>query len=282
MRVSVLVDDVSSDARFESEHGLSFHLDAGNESYLFDVGASDIFLRNARRFGLDIAEVSALFLSHGHRDHTGGLSTFFRENQTARVFATPYTFDSYYALRRSGVYEDIGTPKYDQDPRYSSRICVRSGVAKLDSGALLFSDVETTELLSDANKTLFERDATSKSESFRNDRFLHEQNLIIPSASGRIILVVGCAHRGIVNIMNRCVEILGRAPDVAIGGFHLTVPSQNATICNDVLDQIAARLASWSTRYFAGHCVGQIAFERVHKRLGAQISPFGAGDVFEF
>jgi len=212
MQISVLVDDVSAKAEFESEHGLSFYLKEGADSYLFDVGASDMFARNARRFGLNIADVSALFLSHGHRDHTGGLATFFRENSRAPIYATPSAFRSYYALRPSGVYEDIGTPQYDEDPRYSSRIRAVSGVATLESGALLFSDVSTTELLSDANKTLFERDESAAEAPFRNDRFLHEQNLLLDSASGKTILVVGCAHRGIVNIMNRCVELLGRAP----------------------------------------------------------------------
>jgi len=278
MRISVLVDDVSSDVKYESEHGLSFHLDEGDVSYLFDVGASDMFQRNARRLGLNIADVSALFLSHGHRDHTGGLASFFRENASARVYATPYTFDSCYALRPSGVYEDIGTPKYDRDPRYSTRIETNEGVAAPASNVLLFSDVSTAELTSDANKTLFERDKLS----YRYDRFLHEQNLIITSASGVAVLVVGCAHRGIVNIMNRCVEILGKAPDVVIGGFHLMIPSRQTTIDDDVLDKIAARLARWSTRYFTGHCVGEVAFKRVRRLLGEQISPFGAGDVFEF
>ena len=282
MRISVLVDDVSSNAEFESEHGLSFFLEEGGKSRLFDVGASALFSRNARRLGLDISDVSALILSHGHRDHTGGLATFFHENAQALVYATPSAFRSYYALRPSGVYEDIGTPKYDEDPRYSSRLRLTSGATTLDSDALLFSDVSTRELTSDANKTLFERNEKEDGASYRNDRFLHEQNLLVTSRSGKKILVVGCAHRGIVNIMNRCVEILGKAPDVAIGGFHLMIPSQNATISNDSLDKIAARLADWKTRYYAGHCVGQAAFERVRSRLGDQISSFGAGDVFDF
>lgn len=297
MQIVVLAENAPASPEFEAEHGLSFYVATKARRFLFDFGASDLFLRNATRLGVDVSAADVAFLSHGHRDHSGGLAAFLEINAKAQVFAAETAFQSYFSLRPNGVFADIGTKIA---PERENRI-VRTprGTTRLDAETLLFSDVETVEpeLRSEANDALFERvetpvDAIKSEKSaqtapvprfeYRRDRFLHEQNLIATTESGRKILIIGCAHRGIVAIMRRCVEILGAAPDVAIGGFHLTIPSRGETIPTPTLDAIAERLAAWPTRYFTGHCAGRAAFERVRRTLGDQIEYFGAGSRFEF
>ena len=80
-RLTVLSDNRSSDpSRFHTEHGLSILLDTGEHRVLLDTGVSDLFLRNARKLGINLADADYVFLSHGHHDHAGGLGTFLAVN----------------------------------------------------------------------------------------------------------------------------------------------------------------------------------------------------------
>lgn len=289
MEIAVLCENSPSSPEFEAEHGLSFYVETSSRRFLFDFGATSIFLRNAERLGVDVSAVDAAFLSHGHRDHGGGLTAFLEKNAKAPVYASEKALRSYYSLRPSGEYADIGVRVA---PEFDARI-VRTPTAAtfaLDAETILFSDAlpDPPEFRSEGNATLFERfDASAEREGergfeFRPDRFLHEQHLIATTETGRKILFVGCAHRGIVSATTRATEILGAAPDVAIGGFHLSIPSRGVPIPDETLDAIAERLRAWPTRYFTGHCSGRVAFERARRTLGDQIAYFAAGDRLKF
>ncbi len=282
MKIAVLSENSPASPEFEAEHGLSFYVETASRRFLFDFGASSLFLRNAERLGVDVSAVDAAFLSHGHRDHGGGLAFFLEKNRRASVYATEKSLQSYYSLRPNGEYVDIGVRVA---PENAARI-VRTptgGTFALDSETLLFSDApsEAPELRSEGNATLFERFETATAFEYRPDRFLHEQNLLATTETGRKILFVGCAHRGIVSAMTRATELLGAAPDVAIGGFHLSTPSRGASIPERTLDAIAERLRAWPTRYLTAHCVDGAAFARVRRTLGEQIERFAAGSRFE-
>lgn len=301
MKIDVLCENSPSSPEFEAEHGLSFYVETATRRFLFDFGATSVFLRNAERLGVDVSTVDAAFLSHGHRDHGGGLAAFLKKNTQAPVYASEKALRSYYSLRPSGEYVDVGVRVA---PEFDARI-VRTPTAStfvLDGETILFSDAapDPPEFRSEGNATLFERFDASRAKAepekkareekggksgeyeYRPDRFLHEQHLIATTETGRKILFVGCAHRGIVSAMTRATEILGAAPDVAIGGFHLSIPSRGVPIPDATLDAIAERLRFWPTRYFTGHCSGRVAFERARRTLGAQIAYFAAGDRLEF
>ncbi len=287
MKITVLCENSPSSPEFEAEHGLSFYVETATRRFLFDFGATSVFLRNAERLGVDVSSVDAAFLSHGHRDHGGGLAAFLEKNTKAPVYASEQALQSYYSLRPSGEYVDIGVRVA---PENADRIfrTPTDAVFALDAETILFSDAlpDPPEFRSEGNATLFERfDASTEREGergeYRPDRFLHEQHLIATTTTGRKILFVGCAHRGIVSAMTRATEILGAAPDVAIGGFHLSIPSRGVPISEKTLDAIAERLRAWPTRYFTGHCSGRVAFEQARRTLGAQIAYFAAGDRLE-
>ena len=77
MKICVLVDNkTGGDDNLQAEHGLSIWFALNGKNYLVDVGASSLFVENAARLGIDIADVDVLVLSHAHADHTGGLAAF--------------------------------------------------------------------------------------------------------------------------------------------------------------------------------------------------------------
>ena len=79
MRIVVLVDNAADTARpfLLCEHGLSLLIEHDDHRVLCDTGRSSAFLHNARCLGIDVATIDFAFVSHGHDDHSGGLSAFF-------------------------------------------------------------------------------------------------------------------------------------------------------------------------------------------------------------
>ncbi|MFS8541429.1 MAG: MBL fold metallo-hydrolase [Tissierellales bacterium] len=76
MIIKTLVENTALSKNFASEHGLSLYIEANSRKILFDIGASGLFLENAKKLNLDISEVDYLIISHGHFDHGGGQEFF--------------------------------------------------------------------------------------------------------------------------------------------------------------------------------------------------------------
>lgn len=90
-----------------TEHGLCFWMEGEGRMGLLDVGASDWFLRNAARLGVDVAEVDFLVLSHAHNDHTGGLACFLEANRRAKVYLSANIRGARYFSNRRKDMRDI-------------------------------------------------------------------------------------------------------------------------------------------------------------------------------
>ena len=88
MRIVTLMEDTACAPEFAYEHGLSFYIEANSQKLLFDMGQTDLFLRNAQALGVPLDKVDAAFVSHGHYDHGGGLAAFLKVNDHARSMCT--------------------------------------------------------------------------------------------------------------------------------------------------------------------------------------------------
>ena len=85
MIAKVLVDNISAD-ELTSEWGLAVYIEYGDKVVLLDVGASDIFKKNAEMLSVDLTKVDAAVLSHAHADHSDGMDTFFSVNDKAKFY----------------------------------------------------------------------------------------------------------------------------------------------------------------------------------------------------
>ena len=90
-KITTLVENCVYGRKLQAEHGLSLYIETAEHKLLFDTGASDLFISNARLLHIDLREVDYLILSHGHSDHTGGLRHFLElsipKRSTYPVFA---------------------------------------------------------------------------------------------------------------------------------------------------------------------------------------------------
>ena len=66
MIIKTLAENTSLTEDFGNEHGLSLYIETKGHKILFDVGASNLFLQNAQKLGVNISDVDFLVISHGH------------------------------------------------------------------------------------------------------------------------------------------------------------------------------------------------------------------------
>ncbi len=268
MLVKTLVENTSISKDFGSEHGLSLYIETKNHKILFDVGASELFLQNAEKLGVNIADVDFLAISHGHNDHGGGLKTFLKENAKAEVFLHHLAFEKHYAARPNDKLDFIGL---DEALKQNKQIVLTSDQFIIGDGIQLFSNIVQREPRSKSNSGLL----MEYKGQVVDDTFAHEQNLVIEEY-GDTLLVTGCAHNGIINILEHFHTLKGRMPDYVIGGFHLSSRSGKDED-TDTIDGIAKYLMGTKAKYYTCHCTGIDAYESLKSVMGDSIDYLSAG-----
>jgi 7,8-dihydropterin-6-yl-methyl-4-(beta-D-ribofuranosyl)aminobenzene 5'-phosphate synthase len=135
----------------------------------------------------------------------------------------------------------------------------------VDSELSMYSGVKCMRLNPTGNADILKRSGGN----FVRDDFAHEVNLVIRER-GKTVLVTGCAHCGIVNILEHIERVAGIVPNVVIGGFHLSNPARGGSELPETVAEIAAFLKSRKTTYYTCHCTGMESYSRLKTELGAR------------
>lgn len=269
MKLHVLVDNTSIPGGPVGEHGLSLLIESGDNKILFDTGQGERFARNAEDMNLDLGEVQAAVISHGHYDHGGGIDYFLEINKNAHVYVHKDAFRPHLSFR-DGKYTDIGL---NPDSKSNVRIILTDGITEIAEGFTLFGETGGEHPLPSGNENLF----IGTEDNNRPDDFVHEQNLLIEK-NDKAVLITGCSHRGIVNIVTRAEEILGRFPDAVVGGFHLRASSGNAENKSDIYG-ISEFLSETGADFYTGHCTGESAYKKMKEVLNEKLRKMETGNI---
>ena len=274
MKIITLLENGACDAALGSAHGLSLYIETPKHKILFDMGPDEQFLSNAEKLGVDLREVDLAILSHGHYDHGGGLEAFCKRNPTAKIYLRKGAFGEYVALEEDESLRYIGLDPALQ--KYADRFVFTDESLWLDEELRLFSDVPDTYGALSASGKLKER----QGENLLQDRFLHEQDLLI-TAEGKTVLVSGCSHRGIVNILRSARALASGEIDDMIGGFHLFQLEEGDPAADKLIEMIGTALLAGETVYYTGHCTGDYAYEKLNSILGGRLHRVMGGTVLE-
>lgn len=270
MKLVTLLENTTCDAALHCAHGLSLYLETPRHKLLFDMGPNADFWENAERLGVDLTQVDVAVLSHGHYDHGGGLRTFLEGNGRADVFVQQEAFGEYYAVTPGEAPRYIGLAPdlWEQENRF-----IPTGdLLRLDEEITLFSTVPEGFSTDLAGKKLREK----VGETYRPDRFRHEQNLLL-TVGEKTVLVAGCAHRGIVNILAGAEAILGRRPEVVVSGFHLFDLPEHDPAADALIAATGQALLAGNTVYYTGHCTGESAYGKLSLMLGDRLRRITTG-----
>lgn len=272
MILKALVENTGIDPQFGVEHGLSLYIETTGHKILFDTGAGGLFAENAKKMKVDLSQVDLAILSHGHYDHGGGLKTFFEINGKAAVYVRKEAFGRFYSQRPDGM-KWIGL---DESLQGNMRFRFVEGDDPIEEALRLFVASNRNKSVPSGNRQLFKE----VNGTFVHDDFVHEQSLIIREGD-KNVLFAGCAHSGILNILDRYRELEGRLPDVVVGGFHLY--NRNTDLSEDpaVIEAIAQELLATGALFYTGHCTGVAVYESMKKIMGDRIAYLSTGMTVE-
>ena len=268
MKITVIAEDTASCAGVVAEHGLSLYIETGKHTLIADTGASSTTLDNAHALGADLSKVDTVFISHGHYDHAGGLLSFAKINKNAKIYIHEKAFgDFYHGEKYIGVDKNIAA---------LPEVVKVGGDISPDGEIFIFSGLSGKREPPEGNRLLSER-LDGKEYP---DEFLHEMCLVI-SENGRKILISGCAHNGILNILDRYSALFGDVPDYVISGFHTVKKDGYTDKDTDNICNTAREMALMKTVFYTGHCTGETPFEIMKGIMGDKLCAIHCGDVFE-
>lgn len=259
-----LVNDVAQHG-FMAEHGLSFYVEYKDLRILFDTGQNgNTLINNAALAGVDLHGLDAIVLSHGHYDHTGGLMPVLLMNKDVRLIAHPSAFQEKYLRTKEGL-KPIGIPfAFDDITRYCRII---DGIGPVDLGG-----IATTGAIK--RLALFEEPQQNLLYKWRGavytDPLNDDQSLVI-NEDGKLILLCGCCHAGIVNTVEQVCRQYGKYPELVAGGLHL----EHAAPERIALTAVTLGEAGIK-QVIAGHCSGENIAEKLSGQ-GISVTSLNAG-----
>lgn len=274
MRIVNLIENTEGSAGCAFAHGLAFYVETVKHKLLVDLGPSDVTLENAGKLGIDLTQIDTVILSHGHYDHSGGIMAFSLINPKAVIYMQESAKEDYYAdggeSAGDGRYRYIGIDKAIMD---LPQVRTVRGDHWIDDELELFTVKTRSHKLPFTNKRLLIR----KNGEYVRDDFGHEHYLVISDADRRI-LVSGCAHNGILSILDAYKEKYGSYPDAVISGFHLMKKTEyTGEELREVAD-IGEELKQYPTRFYTCHCTGEAAYNIMKHTMGEQLQYVHSGD----
>lgn len=269
MRIVTLMENTPGAPGCVHEHGLCLYLETQQHTLLLDTGATDAFADNAAQLGLDLDRVDTVVLSHGHYDHAGGLLRLAELAPTAALYMQRGAGrDFYHGERYIGI---------DKRILQLPNLRLLDGDCRLDEELFVFTGITGRRFWPQSNRAL----QVALSDGTRvQDDFSHEQCLVV-SQEGRHILLSGCAHNGILNILDRYRQLFGADPDVVISGFHMKQADPYTEAEWQVIEETGRALRQYHTQFYTGHCTGKPAQERLQQMLGDQLRPLHSGEALD-
>jgi 7,8-dihydropterin-6-yl-methyl-4-(beta-D-ribofuranosyl)aminobenzene 5'-phosphate synthase len=229
VKVTAIIENTSNKPGFYAEHGLSMLIEIISEDkttkILMDAGQSTFaFLNNAQRLKIDLTDIDVIVISHGHFDHTGALLDILRKMpKRIPIIGHPNMFDKKYSKHARLRY--IGVPFSKDDLQHAGILTLTKTPVKVAPSACTTGEINRTSISSLSNKLLTKKN----NNSLVKDELLDDQALVVNLKKG-LVIIAGCAHSGIVNIIFHSQKLTNRKEIIGvIGGFHL-VESDPETI----------------------------------------------------
>ncbi len=273
LRLTLLVDN-QADPPLQAEHGLAVLIETDHTRVLFDTGQGPALPENCRSLGIDLSNLDAVVLSHGHYDHTGGLPYALSLAGHARIFCHPGVMLDRYNVKPGEAVRAIHMPagsRSAMEQLNPARVCRVTGPIEVFPGIHLTGPIPRRTAYEDTGGPFF-----LDPQGRRPDPLEDDQALWIETEAG-LVVVLGCAHSGVVNTLDRIAELTGRRKFLAVvGGMHLAHASKAR------LEATVEALRSYGISILAPcHCTGEEATVFIKHRLGPSVRSVSSGDRIE-
>lgn len=214
MKLKVLEDNNTFiNMYYLAEPGVSYYIEDEGDKILFDVGYSSVVVENAKKMNIDLNKVNKLVISHGHDDHTGGLSNFFKDKREVELIAHPDCFN--YKEDATGLY--IGSPLTREKLSNVCKLNLSKQPIQVSKNIIYLGEIPTInefEPRYSIGKCIID-------DNKMDDTIVDDSAIVYKSDKG-LFVITGCSHSGICNILEYAKKVCNdqRIYGV-IGGFHL-------------------------------------------------------------
>lgn len=271
LTITQLAENVASSPGLLGEHGASFFIEADAHCLLLDTGQGLTLRHNAARLGIALERVTAVALSHGHYDHTGGLETVIECTGGA---VDLYLHPEAPAPKFNRAGRSIGSPITDLEALRLRvrRLVAETGPVEIRPGIHFSGEIPRRHAIEDTGGPFYRDAARTQIDDLPDD-----QALIIDTPPG-LVVVLGCGHSGVINTLDHVRTLMpGRPIHAVLGGTHLLRASAER------LDFTVRALAGFGIDYLApNHCTGLAATCLLRQHFPRQFheSPTGARHRF--
>ncbi|MEO9571635.1 MAG: MBL fold metallo-hydrolase [Polaribacter sp.] len=207
MQLTVLTENYAGSG-FIAEHGLSYLIEHEGKKVLFDVGNSDVFLKNANQLSIDIqTEIKTVVLSHGHWDHGNGLQ--FINNK--KLITHPGSFIKRYR-KKDNSYLGLKFSKREVEEKFDLKL--KKEPFYITDKIIFLGTIPRTNN--------FESKSTNFIDKNGQPDFVIDDSALAIIQNNELIIVTACSHSGVCNIIEYATKITGiKKVKTVIGGFHL-------------------------------------------------------------
>lgn len=264
----VVLSENHSNGNLSGESGLSLYVNSNGYKFLFDTGASDLFIQNAKKMGIYVEDIDNVVLSHGHSDHSNGIKFLQMEK---RVIAHPMVFKQRYSMKERGY---VGFPMSEKSLRAKHNVFLTSTPNEFIPGIWFLGEIPMTIPFEKGNFP------TTNDDEYRiQDRAEDDSGIVITTPKG-LVVFSGCGHKGICNTIEYAKKVTGKNLVYAVlGGFHL----KNLEAKKNDIDQTIDYLKRNRIRHlYLGHCIDDDVIDYMQTKMpSAKINRLAVGKKFE-
>lgn len=275
IRITTLIEDnPDNEKKLLKEHGLALFVEADGMNILFDTGQSGDFIQNAEQLQKDITALDYMIISHGHYDHSGGLERLLNTIETL----PPLIVGANFFLPK---YKKIGPNEYkyignllDEESIINKQIELKKVIEDayyLSEKVIIFHNFQRITDFENLNNKFF----TKQGKDYIQDDFSDEVALGIITEKG-LVVIVGCSHVGIVNIVQTISKRMNIPIFAIIGGTHLIEADKER------MEKTISSFQEMKIQLIAvSHCTGDRAIKYIKQELQERFMFNNTGNVME-
>jgi 7,8-dihydropterin-6-yl-methyl-4-(beta-D-ribofuranosyl)aminobenzene 5'-phosphate synthase len=225
LRIITLSENTTTIRGSLAEHGLSILIEMDDINVLLDTGSGISATHNADILDIDLTKIDKIVLSHGHHDHTGGLRHLLRRmKKEIEIIAHPHIWASKYSRHRGQKNRYGGIPFQRQElESLGANFTLTTESVKLTDSIMTTGEIA---MVTDFEEIEPNRFFVKEETGWQPDKLLDDQALLV-NIGQRLIVILGCAHRGIINTLCHAKRLTSVAQiQMVIGGCHLINASQ--------------------------------------------------------
>lgn len=263
MIIKVLNDNLSSNEKFKCEHGLSLYIEHNEFKFLFDAGQTDLFIQNACLLGVILNDIDFIVLSHGDYDHGNGLK--YLDIGKRDLYAHPH-FLEYRISKRTGLFDGLNQSREQINDRFN--LIESDKPIEIRKDIFFMGEIKRLSHFDIGGLPMVDR---------FNKEYMHldDTGIAIKTDKG-VIVITGCAHSGLCNIIEHAKTVSGCNEVYAvIGGFHLKDTGKKTQNVLKYLKKVKPK------KLFLAHCTSEDAKTLLINELDSETYRLKTGLTYE-